>query len=119
MILWTLLLLGCGDPVPRVEIVEPQDGAVVCGAPLVVRVAVEDFELVPLAAGTDPPDGAGHVDVFVNGQSAAMGGETVFRIALEDGEIQLRAELVNANHTSLDPYAGDTIYVTVDAASCP
>ena len=36
-----------------------------------------------------------------------------------DGLYQLKVELSNADHTAVEPYAGDFVYVTVDATRCP
>ena len=110
--------LGCAvEPEPlgdaSLSFVSPVDGATVSGDPLVVEIDVENFELVPL----DEPaaDGTGHVDVTLNGQDAAMSTEPVFSInAVADGLYQLQAQLVNTDHTAIEPYAGHTIYITVE-----
>ncbi len=117
-----LLLLAaaaCAEVgVPAIVVLEPVDGEAVCGSPLVVQVEVSDFELIPVEDGVDQPYGSGHVDVFLNGQSVAMGDQTTYDLTVEEGDVQLRVELVNANHTSLEPYAGQTVYVTVDSDAC-
>jgi hypothetical protein len=117
------LLFGCpsgpeGDP--SLVILTPEDGSTVCGDPLHVEVQVENFELVPLVEGEEPEPGTGHVDVWLNGQSAGMTELEAFDLeGVEPGEYQLRADLVLADHETLDPYVGDFVYVTVDPAACP
>jgi hypothetical protein len=37
---------------------------------------------------------------------------------VEAGEYQLKAELSNADHTPVDPYAGAFVYITVTEAAC-
>lgn len=106
-----------GDP--SLVIVIPAEGATVCGDPLTVEVDVQDFELVPLTDGERVSPGTGHVDVFLNGQSATMVSEQTFELdGVQDGEWQLKCELVNADHTALEPYVADLVYVTVDATVC-
>lgn len=102
---------------PSIRIVEPEDGAMACGNPLVVELAVENFELVPL--GGDNADGEGHVDFSLNGQEVAMSEETTFTLEdLEPGLYQLQAELVRADHTAVEPYAGHTVYVDITEEAC-
>ena len=118
-----VLALACtkaepeGDP--SLVIVSPEDGATVCGDPLTIKVDVQDFQLVPLTGGDRVSPGTGHVDVFLNGQSATMVSEEMLSLdGVEDGEWQLKCELVNADHTALEPYVADLVYITVDATAC-
>lgn len=123
-----LLLLACtGEPAntdPTITIVAPADESTVCGTPLVVETVVENFTLVePFPEGTEelPEPGTGHIDLALNGQEAAdwmFGGETLVLADIEDGLYQILVELSNADHTPIEPYAGDFVYVTVDAAAC-
>ena len=109
-----------GGGEPSISIVEPVDGATVCGTPLHVVVDVENLELVPPV--DDPEDalpGTGHVDIMLNGQDAAMVAVTTTDLPdVGEGEWQLKVELSNADHTPVLPYAGDLIYITVSAAEC-
>jgi hypothetical protein len=106
--------------VPTIEILRPVDGATTCGTPLAIEVAVSGLELVaPLADPADADPGTGHVDVTLNGQDVAMFWEPSIEVsAVAPGEYQLKAELSNADHTPVDPYAGDFIYITVSEAPC-
>jgi hypothetical protein len=118
------LLTACSagpDVVPSLRIVSPVDEAVVCGSPLVVETEVAGITLVdPYTTDTASIEpGTGHVDVALNGQDVAMGGaERVEVPEVADGVYQLRAELSNADHTPVEPYAGDFVYVTVSAEAC-
>ncbi len=115
-------LIACRpvDPAsPSLVIVSPADGSTVCGVPMHVELDVQDFTLVPLSDGADVEPGTGHVDVYLNGQAATMSEALSFDIPdVTPGAWQLRAELVNADHTAIEPYVGDLIYVTVEAAAC-
>lgn len=108
------------DAPPTLAILAPSEGEVVCGDPLHVELEVENFDLV--APGEEEgvlPEDAGHVDLTLNGQVVNMTAETVFDlIAIDAGEYQLRAELVKADHSPIEPYVGVTVYFTVDEAAC-
>lgn len=113
-----LLLLACAEPDASVHIVSPADGDTVCGTPLAVDVEVEGLTLVDPEAATEEP-GTGHLDVMLNGQDAAMGGAEHVEIAdVADGPWQLKVELSNADHTPVVPYAGEFVYITVEASRC-
>ena len=122
-----LLLIACTGGAdtatsydPAISLLQPVDGSIVCGTPLGVLTEVTGIELVE--AFEDPADalpGTGHVDVSLNGQDAAMGGEEAVRIeGVADGEYQLKVELSNADHTPVEPYAGAFVYITVSADAC-
>ncbi len=117
------LLLGCPPETvdePTLSIVAPADGSTVCGSPLAVELDIENFVLVDLDEGLDPEPGSGHVDVYLNGQSATMASGASFEVeAVTPGEYQLRAELVAADHTALDPYVGAFVYIAVSDGACP
>jgi len=127
--LWLFSFWACDETTPgdvddgpaSVAILAPADGEVVCGSPLVVETEVSGIDLIdPYDPPDPPPPGSGHLDVMLNGQDAAMSDQEVVEIALvEDGEYQLKVELSNADHTPLEPYAGDFLYITVDAGVCP
>jgi hypothetical protein len=119
MFLW---LLACPSSDPAtLTIVTPEDGATVCGDPLEVVMDVENFELVdPFATPDAPHSGTeGHIDLFLNGQSIDMiGGSEVSIPGVTDGEYRLSANLANADHTAVDPFAGDFVFITVDSSVC-
>ncbi|MEQ1503571.1 MAG: hypothetical protein ABMB14_15140 [Myxococcota bacterium] len=108
------------DGPPSLAFVAPTDGGVVCGSPLEIVLDVQNFELVdPYGDEADAEPGTGHVDLSLNGQVVNMTSDTSFTLPdIVPGEYQLRAELVNADHTSIEPYTGQTIYFEVDASAC-
>ena len=116
-----LLALACATPdegPPAVTIVSPADGATVCGAPLAVTLEVSGLTLVP-PEDTDAAPGSGHVDVMLNGQDVAMTGTERFEVTgVPEGAYQLKVELSNADHTAIEPYAGDLVYIDVTEAAC-
>lgn len=123
-----LLLLACtGAPVddtgtaPSIAILSPADDATVCNESLVIETRVENFVLVDPFDGGEAP-GTGHIDLAINGQEdpdTMYGGETLTVPFLEPGFVyQLKVELSNADHTPVEPYAGDFVYVTASADAC-
>ncbi|MFZ5480821.1 MAG: hypothetical protein ACOZNI_28940 [Myxococcota bacterium] len=111
-------LVNGGDP--YIELVSPTEGATVCGTPLVVEVFVANMELVePVEDVSFAESGTGHVDITLNGQDAAMVWDTTTDLSdVADGEYQLKVELSNADHTPVEPYAGDLAYISVSASTC-
>lgn len=111
-------MVNHGDP--YVELIAPADQATVCGTPLQVEVFVANLELVaPVEDVSFAESGTGHVDLSLNGQDASMIWQTTTDLDdVADGVWQLKAELSNANHTPVEPYAGDFAYITIDSEVC-
>ena len=105
---------------PYIELLSPAEGATVCGTPLLVEVFVANIKLVEPVEDVDYAEsGTGHVDISLNGQDAAMVWQEHADISdVPDGEYQLKVELSNADHTAVEPYAGDLAYITVSSAVC-
>jgi len=106
------------DGTPSVRILAPTDGASLCDPDVDVALAVEGITLFDPA--TDGGQGTGHVDVMLNGQDALMTASEAFTLhGVEVGAWQLKVELSNADHTPVEPYAGDFVYINVlPAESC-
>lgn len=105
---------------PYIELLSPVEGATVCGSPLIVEVSVTNLKLVEPVEDVDYAEsGTGHVDISLNGQDAAMVWDEHADISdVPDGEYQIKVELSNADHTAVEPYAGDLAYITVSSATC-
>lgn len=124
--LLSVLLAACtgapGDDTagaPSLTLLSPADGDVVCGDPLHVVTAVENFRLTNDTVEDPPPD-LGHLHVYLNGQEVAQSDvETIDVSGVADGEWQLSLDISHADHSALDPYVGVFIYITVDHTLCP
>ncbi len=127
--LLALAALACSTPTdsaepsgaPTVTILEPAAGATVCSTSFHVRLQIENLTLVDPYTPPDPlPPNSGHVDVTLNGLDVEMTqGEELDIGAAESGfEYQLKAELSNADHTPIEPYAGDFIYFKAEESAC-
>ncbi len=122
-----LLLFACtGAPSETgatITILSPLPESRVCGTPLVLTTAVTGITLVdPFPDDTDPPEaGTGHIDLAINGQEEddwMYSGEQIVVTGLADGYYQVKVELSSADHTPIEPYAGDLVYVTIDSGVC-
>ncbi len=97
---------------PSVRILAPADGERICGSSVPVELEVEGLTLVDVAEDGGP--GTGHVDVMLNGQEAHMtSAESFTLVDVAAGAWQLKVELSNADHTPVEPYAGDFVYIDV------
>lgn len=110
------------DDVASVTILSPADGATVCTT-FDVELDIRGVVLVDPYSPPDPlPEGAAHVDLTLNGVDAEMTqGESVTLGPpdIESGfTYQLKVELSAADHTPIDPYAGDFVYVTAETSAC-
>lgn len=91
------------DAAPTIRIVEPADGAVVAGPGVAVRVEVSNFTLQRPWSGKRP--NAGHIHYWIDDRTNTMTypdtTETSVKLFLPPGRHQIRAELVQDDHTSL------------------
>lgn len=123
-----LALAGCSSATdsadepgtPSITILEPADGATVCATSFHVVLEIENLILVDPYEPPDPlPEGSGHVDVMLDGQDVEMTqGEELDVAAASGFTHQLKAELSNADHTPIEPYAGDFIYIQAEDSAC-
>jgi hypothetical protein len=114
---------------PEVSITSPEDGATVEGDSVAVTLDVENFRIVSDVGGKNQP-GAGHVHFYLDvdeiptkaGEEAVVTGEgryvatpsaTYSWTNVPAGEHVLGAQLVNNNHTPLQPPVTAKITVTV------
>lgn len=103
---------------PTVAFDSPEDKTTT-GADVPVRISVGGFDLAAVSSAPENAPGAGHVHFFVDGapaQGAYATPNTEFVFTgLADGTRVLTAELVNHDHSSLDPPVVATRVVTVKA----
>jgi hypothetical protein len=115
---------------PTIKITSPAEGATLPPGDLTVQVQVSHFELVD-KLGEKPVKGQGHIHYFLDttpptaqGQPAIPKGGT-FAPSTElshtftdvgPGQHMLAVELVQNNHTPLDPAVVDSVTVTVQPA---
>ncbi|GDX82597.1 hypothetical protein LBMAG42_44080 [Deltaproteobacteria bacterium] len=110
------------EELASVSILAPADGSTVCTT-FGVELDIRGVILVDPYTPPDPlPEGAAHVDLTLNGVDAEMTqGESVTLGPpnIESGfTYQLKVELSAADHTPIDPYAGDFVYVTAEDSAC-
>jgi len=91
------------DDAPTIKIVEPADGAVVRGPGVTLRVEVSNFTLQAPARGKKA--NTGHIHYWIDDRTSPMiyppTTETTVKLLLPPGRHEIRAELVQDDHTSL------------------
>jgi len=111
---------GGEEVVPSIAITSPPDGSQVSTLGFRLTVTVSDFTLDAAAMGGANVAGTGHIHYSLDG--ALVGGgmtaaTTIDVTGLEVGEHTVRAELVNNDHSPLDPAVYAEITVTAIAPS--
>lgn len=113
-----------------VSITEPAEGSTVEAGDVKVTVAPEGFEVVN-KLGQDPVDGEGHIHFYIDveeipttpGQPAVTADASTYHAAatttytwpdVEAGEQTFAAQLVNNNHTPLEPPVTAEVTITVE-----
>lgn len=124
------VLAACSSPA-TIALVSPAEGEVLCGDNIHMEVTVENFELdadSTTALGSVPAgreishegEEGGHIHVYLDGVEIYQSGVESFDMAgpWDEGEHQLKVELVNGDHSEVDPYAGDFHTITIDNSTC-
>lgn len=124
---WPLAAAAQGEP--SVEITSPSDGDTVTSedGTVLIRVEVENFELVE--PGTEPAEGEGHAHLIIDGEEPeagdTLGDEAIHLgaepftsrdVELEPGEHTVMAVLADSAHEVTDPVASDEVTFTVEEA---
>ncbi len=115
---------------PVATINSPLDGAELPAGDVTVSISVSDFSIVQ-KLGESPTSGEGHIHYYMNaepptipGQSAVTGSGTYAATTetshiwenVEPGTHTFSVQLVNNNHTPLQPPVVDTVTVNVEKA---
>jgi ABC-type Fe3+-hydroxamate transport system substrate-binding protein len=116
---------------PAISIVAPEDGATLEAGDVVVNVSIESFELVD-KLGQDPVQGEGHVHYYFDvdeipttpGRPAVpTDPDAYYAVAtteypwssVDAGRHTFAVQLVNNDHTPLEPPVTDEVTVTVES----
>lgn len=97
-----------------VTIDNPTEGMTLYGGIMDLNLTVTNFVLDPSAIGQANVPGEGHWHLYINDQ--LMGPYAVEDIQLTDlpaGDHKIEVELVNNDHSSLDPKVSDVVNITV------
>ncbi len=130
--LCSLALTACAgeQPPASVRIVAPQDNAVLQTGNVTVELSAQNIDIVP-ADGTPTPGRAHHhvfvdVDLSPAGQPIPAGAEGIFHLGtgdstliiqdLQPGRHRLIAVLALGTHVPVDPWAVDTVFITVESS---
>lgn len=89
-----------------IAIASPSDGDTVEAGPATVEIE--------LTGASIEGDGAGHVHVYVDGGDVVMASSLDVDIEIPEGEHEISAEYVDAEHRPLDPPVTDAVTVTAE-----
>ncbi|MGA1822409.1 MAG: hypothetical protein ACMUIG_07775 [Thermoplasmatota archaeon] len=99
---------------PTVSIMEPMDGYTIYGDRLLLELSVGDFTLNASAMGGANVPGEGHWHLSINGNPQGMYAVEMIELTnLPEGDHTFAVELVNNDHTSLNPAVTDSIDITI------
>jgi hypothetical protein len=112
-----LVSVTVSEDAPSIEITSPESGTVNSSS-VSLHVAVENLTLDPAAVGKDNEEGHGHYHVFVDGEYYDYNATEDFVVSdLTPGDHVIEVELVNNDHSSLDPRVVDYITVNVSGSA--
>ena len=99
---------------PEVELTFPEAGSFVSPLGFDVRLDVRGFTFDGASVGQSNQPGVGHAHLLVDEVVVAeVASREIVTPALDEGDVTLRVELVNNDHTALSPPAGDAIDVSI------
>jgi hypothetical protein len=120
---------GGAEGQPSLEIASPEDGDTVDGDSVTVEVDVQDFDVVD-KLGEENVDGEGHIHYYLDvddvptaagepaitdeGESAQTDDTSHTFDNLEPGEHTIAVQLVNNDHTPLEPPVVEEVTITVE-----
>src|SRR3972149_7159348 len=110
---------------PLLKMVTPSEGQTIYRDKVPILVSVENFEIVDYNLNQTPKIGQGHIHLWLDDTSPTP--ESAVKLASDEftfsdvpyGNHTLRAELVNNNHTSLNPPAVTTVSFTNEPVGSP
>jgi len=106
---------------PSLKVVTPSEGQTIYGNRIPILVAAENFQVVDYQQYSTPTPGQGHIHLWLDDTNPTK--ESAVKLVKDNftytdvtyGEHTLRTELVNNNHTSLNP----PVVTTVKFKSAP
>lgn len=99
---------------PSLQIIEPQDGAVLPGGDLYLRVDVRGIIMDPDAIGKPKVPGRGHWHIYLDGKWIGASAAREYAVTeLTPGPHHIRVSLANNDHSPLNPPVEDSIVLDV------
>ena len=113
------------NPAPILKVVTPSEGQIIYGNKVPILFSVENFQLVDYQTNKLPQAGQGHIHLWLDDTSPTP--ESAVKLASDEftfsdvayGNHTLRTELINNNHTSLNPPAVTTVSFTNEPVGSP
>ena len=103
---------------PLVAITSPAFGATINASAVQLSMTIQNFEISQDVGGS-AHDGMGHYHIYVDDAYRDFGTDlnSAWATRLSPGSHTIKIELVNNDHTSLNPVISDTVQITVAASS--
>ncbi|MGA1872051.1 MAG: hypothetical protein ACMUHY_00130 [Thermoplasmatota archaeon] len=99
---------------PMISILHPAEGQTIYGDRMDLNLSVSDFTLNGSAIGGANVEGEGHWHLFINGQlQGPYAVEDLELTGLPEGEHLIEVELVNNDHSTLDPQVRASVNIKV------
>ncbi len=105
------------------SIVSPEDGSTVEGGQVSVKIDIQNLELVDFKENTTNVEGQGHVHVWLDQDtsnpliaSKLIEGDTLTFNDVPAGEHTLTVQLVNNDHTPIQPEVKQEIHFTTEGS---
>ena len=113
------------NPAPILEVVTPSEGQTIYGNKVPILFSVENFQLVDYQTNKLLQAGQGHIHLWLDDSNPTP--ESAVKLTSDEftfsdvayGNHTLRTELVNNNHTSLNPPVVMTVSFTNEAVGSP
>src|SRR3989344_6099649 len=113
------------NPAPILKVVTPSEGQIIYGNKVPILFSVENFQLVDYQTNKLPQAGQGHIHLWLDDTSPTP--ESAVKLASDEftfsdvayGNHTLRTELINNNHTSLNPPVIVTVSFTNEPVGSP
>jgi len=113
------------NPAPMLEVVTPSEGQTIYGNKVPILFSVENFQLVDYQTNKLLQAGQGHIHLWLDDSNPTP--ESAVKLTSDEftfsdvayGNHTLRTELVNNNHTSLNPPFVTTVSFTNEAVGSP
>lgn len=102
---------------PQLNIVSPKDGELIKSSKVIVELKEENFNIVPI--GSPVKHGEGHFHAWFDSEKKVTTNKTIAFENIVSGKHTIVAELVNSDHSSLNPKLTKLITINVESDYMP
>ena len=102
---------------PTLNIFSPKDGELIKSSKVIVELKEENFNIVPI--GSPVKYGEGHFHAWFDSEKKVTTNKTIAFENIVSGKHTIVAELVNSDHSSLNPRLTKLITINVESGYMP